>query len=196
MVRLPLRFLNREPSESHLSEAFEELDIIQVLSPYGDYRSSRDVSRYLRNELWRIYEAKKHGDIMRFAPRPWPSEDIIKLLVTKSEGYFIYAPTVTKFIYEHFSPIARPDLVLGTSNSSVSHLESNPFSELDQLHLRILSSYSTSQLRICAEAYPGIFASISFPTHPFHLTNPGSPAWAGKASTARAIIACLNRWIM
>ena len=147
---LPLRFLIVSRPESHIREAFEDLDlaiITQVLSLYGDDGASSDVSTFLRTEFSRIYNAKMHRDIMQFVPGPWPSDDIIQRLVTKSEGYFIYASTLIKFIdEEYFSPAARLDQVLGTSNSSVFHSELNPFAELDQLYTQILSSYPKSQL--------------------------------------------------
>ena len=144
---LPLRFLIVSRPESHLEEAFEELDlanITTVLSLYGDYWASNDVSVYLRSEFPRIYGARRHRAVMRFIPPPWPSEDIIQRLVRKSDGYFIYASTVIKFIDEEYeSPVARLDQILGTSNSPS---ELNPFAELDQLYIQILSSYPTPRL--------------------------------------------------
>jgi len=144
---LPLRFLIVSRPESHLLEAFEDgelANIAKVLSLYGDHRADGDVSMYLQSEFSRIYSAKRHRAVMRFIPRPWPSEDIIEQLVWKSGGYFIYASTVIKFIdEEYFSPVARLDQVLGTSNSSS---ELNPFAELDQLYIQILSAYPISQL--------------------------------------------------
>jgi len=142
MDHLPLRFLIVSRPESHLLEAFEDgelANIAQVLSLYGDHGASSDVSIYLRSEFSRIYSAKKHRAIMQSIPQPWPSDDIIEQLVWKSGGYFIYASTVIKFIEEEYeSPAARLDLVLGPSNSSS---ELNPFAELDQLYIQILSSY-------------------------------------------------------
>jgi len=144
---LPLRFLIVSRPESHLQEAFEDgelANIAQVLSLYGDHGATRDVSMYLRSEFSRIYGAKKHRAVMRFVPQPWPSDDTIERLVWKSDGYFIYASTVIKFIDEEYeSPAARLDQVLSTSNSS---LDRNPFAELDQLYIQILSSYPTSHL--------------------------------------------------
>ena len=147
MEHLPLRFLIVSRPESHLEEAFQERDlanITKVVSLYGDYRASRDVSMYLRSEFSRIYSAKKHRAVMQFIPRPWPSEDIIWRLVSNSGGYFIYASTVIKFIDEEYeSPATQLDQILVTSNSSS---ELNPFAELDQLYIQILSSYPTSKL--------------------------------------------------
>ena len=149
---LPLRFLIVSRPEAHLCEAFEEPDLANMtgsLSLYGDSEAFGDVSTYLKTELSRIYESKRHRDIMQFVPRPWPSEDIINGLVRKSEGYFIYASTVIKFIdEENFSPADRLDQILNISNSAVFPSDSVPFAELDKLYLQILSSCPTPNLPI------------------------------------------------
>ena len=128
--------------ESHPMQAFEEHDlasITKVLSLYGDYGAPSDVSMYLRSEFSRIRRCRAG---MQSAPQPWPSEDVIERLVRKSGGYFIYASTVIKFVDEEScSPVARLDHVLGTSNASS---EVNPFAELDQLYIQILSTYPPS----------------------------------------------------
>jgi len=100
---------------------------------------------------------------MQSVPGPWPSDDIIKRLVRQSEGYFIYASTVIKFIDEEFfSPAARLDQVLGKSDSSVFHSESNPFTELDHLYIQILSSSPTSQLLMLKLVLGYVIMSESF----------------------------------
>jgi len=144
---LPLRFLIVSRPEFHLTETFKERDLLnitKVLPLYGDYGASHDVSLYLRSELSKIYNAKKHKNVMQLIPRPWPSEDIIERLVIKTGGYFFFASAVLRFIdKEYSSPADQLDQILGLSKSS---LELNPFAELDQLYIQILSSYRTSQL--------------------------------------------------
>ena len=94
---------------------------------------------YLRSEFSRIYESKKHRDVMEFFPRPWPSNKAIQRIVSKSGGYFIYASTVTRFTdEEYFEPPERLDQVLNPSNSS-DISDSTPFAELDHLYMQILS---------------------------------------------------------
>ena len=170
---LPLRFLIVSHPESHIREAFEELDlatITQVLSLYGDYWALSDVDIYLRGELSRIYGARRHRNVMESIPRPWPSEDIIERLVRQSEGYFVYASTVIKFIDEEFfSPATRLDQVLGKSDSSGFHSESNPFAELDQLYTQILSSSPTSHLPVLKLALGYVIMSGFFDTRVLYL---------------------------
>ena len=143
---IPLRFLIVSRPEAHICEAFEEPNLVDIagrLSVYGGLQAEADVAKYLRSEFSRIHNAKRHKDVMEFIPRPWPSEDVIDTLVTKSGGYFIFASTVINFIdEENFSPADRLDQVLNISNSS----DSAPFAELDKLYLQILSSCPTSKL--------------------------------------------------
>jgi hypothetical protein len=85
---LPLRFLIVSRPESHLCEAFEEPELANIaekLSLYGDFQAHADVSMYLRSEFSRIYDSKRHRDVMESVPRPWPSDDAIEQLVSKSE---------------------------------------------------------------------------------------------------------------
>ena len=149
--RLPLRFLIVSRPEAHLCEAFDESDlasIVESLSLYGDFQAKDDVSRYLQSEFSRIYSSKRHRDVMEFVPRPWPPENVIHRLARKSEGYFIYASTVIKFIDEEgFSPVDRLHQVLDIYNSATLLPDSAPFAELDKLYLQILS-YPTFRLPI------------------------------------------------
>jgi len=145
---LPLRFLIVSRPKAHLCEAFDEpdlADLAEELSLFGDLRAWHDVSAYLQSEFSRIYTSKRHRDVMEFVPRPWPSEDVIDGLARKSEGYFIYASTVIRFVDEEsFSPVERLTQILSISNSAPS--DSAPFAELDKLYLQILSSCPTSNL--------------------------------------------------
>jgi len=145
--RLPLRFLIMSRPESHLCEAFEGpalANIAKTLSLYGDFRAHADVSMYLRSEFSRIYDSEMHRDIMESVLRPWPSDDTIKRITSKSGGYFIYASTVIKFIdEEYFSPPEQLDQVL---NHSISAPDLTPFAELDKLYSQILSSCPTRQI--------------------------------------------------
>ena len=145
---LPLRFLIVSRPEAHLCEEFEEPyldDIAETLSLYGDSKARDDVSTYLKSEFSRIYSSKTHRDVMQFVPRPWPSQGVLEMLVRKSEGYFIYASTIIKFVDEEsFSPADRLDRILNIPCSAVLPSESTPFAELDKLYLQILSSCPTS----------------------------------------------------
>ncbi|KAJ6555399.1 hypothetical protein DFH09DRAFT_923807 [Mycena vulgaris] len=99
-------------------------------------QSFTDVQKYLADEFARIHH--DHPRTMANIPRPWPSEEIVETLVTKSSGHFIYASTIIKFIDDaDFRPIERLAAVL--ENSADPDLDS-PFGALDQLYTQILNS--------------------------------------------------------
>ena len=147
---LPLRFVIVSRPESHLCDAFDEppmATITEILSLFDDFRARADVSSYLRSEFSRIHKSRRHKYVMSFVPTPWPSDVVIDQLVSKSGGYFIYASTVIRFVNEDgFSPADRLKRVLNRSDPSVSHSDSAPFAELDNLYIQILSSFPPSNL--------------------------------------------------
>ncbi|KAJ7766455.1 hypothetical protein B0H14DRAFT_2253018, partial [Mycena olivaceomarginata] len=69
---------------------------------------------------------------------PWPSSEILDLLVQKSSGYFIYAATVIKFVDDRdFRPTERLAAVVYWQTLPTD--SDRPFAALDQLYTQILS---------------------------------------------------------
>ncbi|KAJ7825232.1 hypothetical protein B0H14DRAFT_3727015, partial [Mycena olivaceomarginata] len=98
-------------------------------------QSFDDIQTYLWDEFSRIH--REHSTTMRNIPTPWPSSQILEMLVQNSSGYFIYASTIIKFIDDEYS---RPSEQLDIIRNIVPHdSESPPFAALDQLYLQILS---------------------------------------------------------
>ncbi|KAJ7245848.1 hypothetical protein C8J57DRAFT_759393 [Mycena rebaudengoi] len=129
--RLPVLFIASRP-ESHIREAFAEPALTGLHRPLNIEQSFQDVEKYLLDEFRRIHRAHR---TMATVPSPWPSSEIIKDLVSKSSGYFIFASTVIKFIDDkRFRPAERLDIVLGIKHS----LSASPFQVLDQLYHQIL----------------------------------------------------------
>jgi hypothetical protein len=68
-------------------------------------------------------------------PGPWPSNTVVKYLIQKSSGYFIYASTVIKFIDDpDFRPTDRLEIIMGIAEPDGE----SPLSALDQLYTQIL----------------------------------------------------------
>ncbi|KAJ7438413.1 hypothetical protein B0H11DRAFT_2358649, partial [Mycena galericulata] len=130
--RLPVLFFIASRPESHIREAFAESALTGLHRPLNIEQSFQDVEKYLVDEFRRIHGAHR---TMATVPSPWPSSEIIKDLVSKSSGYFIFASTVIKFIDDkRFRPAARLDIILGIKHSS----SESPFHALDQLYHQIL----------------------------------------------------------
>ncbi|KAJ7504919.1 hypothetical protein B0H11DRAFT_1709186 [Mycena galericulata] len=130
--RLPVFFFIASRPESHIREALAESALTGLHRPLNIEQSFQDVEKYLVDEFRRIHGAHR---TMATVPSPWPSSEIIKDLVSKSSGYFIFASTVIKFIDDkRFRPAARLDIILGIKHSS----SESPFHALDQLYHQIL----------------------------------------------------------
>ncbi|KAF7347052.1 putative nwd2 protein [Mycena venus] len=130
---LPILFLIASRPESHLRETFAEPGLDKFHRPLNIEQSFQDVHTYLLAEFGRIH--REHQTTMARVPSPWPRSQILKDLVEKSSGYFIYASTVIKFIDDkRFRPVERLDIILGIKNS----IATSPFDTLDQLYYQIL----------------------------------------------------------
>jgi hypothetical protein len=75
---------------------------------------------------------------MERIPSPWPSREILNILVEKSSGYFIYASTIIKFIDDKdFRPTERLAAVVHWQNLPTD--SDRPFEALGQLYTQIIS---------------------------------------------------------
>ena len=124
----------------------ERLEVVPVALHFGTFgdretHGHEDVLKFLESEFSRIYNSDKHADIMRFVPKPWPPPRVFRQLAEKSEGYFIYASTVIKYIdEEYFSPLDRLEEVMGIGHAVHDSDELSPFAELDKLYIQVFSS--------------------------------------------------------
>ncbi|KAJ7095629.1 hypothetical protein C8R44DRAFT_718215, partial [Mycena epipterygia] len=131
---LAFRFLIASRPEAYLRETFNGQAFHGIHDSVNVEQSFEDVRQYFRDEFARIH--REHRQTMRRIPTPWPSADVLAMLVEKSSGYFIYAATVIKFVDDkYFRPTERLQVIQNlTPNSSDS-----PFSALDQLYIQILT---------------------------------------------------------
>jgi hypothetical protein len=139
--RFPLRFLIVSRPEAHIRHFFtipRNKNISTEISIHGDYQAREDIYRFLRSRFDEIAESGRHFYSLEYERRPWPSDEIVKLLRDRSEGYFIYASTVLKCIDdENYSCVKRLEEVLNASDSGSS---TSIFGELDKLYTQILSA--------------------------------------------------------
>ncbi|KAJ7614871.1 hypothetical protein FB45DRAFT_249006 [Roridomyces roridus] len=146
--------------------AFDSLHITNIEQSFAD------VETFLCREFARIH--REHHTMLR-VPLPWPSTHILRRLVRKSSGYFIYAATIIKFVDDKdFRPTDQLAMILDSSPDSdaviCAALDSSPDSDalpyaaLDRLYLQILSQVpERSRKRLLA-----ILAVIF--TYPFNFS--------------------------
>lgn len=101
----------------------------------------RDILTFFRRKFSEI------GNIFEDVTPDWPGEERLRLLVGKSEGLFIYAATVCRFL-KHNDQWAPEDLlerfILSNADNQyqkqkTSTPNKSPFSELDKIYTQVLS---------------------------------------------------------
>lgn len=137
---LPLRFLVFSRPESWIQDEFASDQVSPLtykISLRQTAESDQDIRLFLRSNLCRIRESRKHRHAMVSAPIEWPSKDVYDTLVDLAGGMFIYPATVIRFIDDpNFSPVDRlANIISGTSLTCGS-----PIPHLDQLYTSILSA--------------------------------------------------------
>ncbi|KAJ7292053.1 hypothetical protein C8J57DRAFT_1274520 [Mycena rebaudengoi] len=136
---LPLCFFITSRLQPHLEATFDTPVLLKLSNrvPLDVFNSEPDVRHFLRSEFSSIrqYHHAKMGSIAE----PWPSDDVIDLLVQKSSGEFLYPATVVKYVDDKFGrPAERLIEVVVTAASDTN------LSPVDQLYHHILSSSAAS----------------------------------------------------
>ncbi|KAJ7761683.1 hypothetical protein B0H16DRAFT_1414801 [Mycena metata] len=132
--RTGIRVLVASRPESHIRDIVEKSSFDKLLNSVNVQQSFDDVRKYFLDEFERIF--REHPQTMREVQTPWPSPEILKDLVEKSSGYFVYASTIIKFVDDpYFRPTERLEIV---QNLKPAQYDA-PFETLDQLYIQILS---------------------------------------------------------
>ncbi|KAF7351906.1 putative nwd2 protein [Mycena venus] len=145
-----LRIIVASRPEPHIRETFEEESLQGVADTTNIEQSFHDVWTYLRNEFSRIH--REHFS-MKNVPTPWPSPQILNLLVERSSGYFIYASTAIRFIDdEYFSPCKQLHIII----QNLPLDSESPFATLDQLYIQILKEVPSRHLGILSDIFSAV----------------------------------------
>jgi hypothetical protein len=94
----PLRFLFTSRAYDYIDNKFRNPTTgpLTILSNLWDWKADDDIRRFLRDGFREIHIERKR--VMEGVPEPWPSDSDLDLAVAKSEGVFIWAATVLKFV--------------------------------------------------------------------------------------------------
>lgn len=134
-AQLPIRFLVASRPEPHIRKTFESSFLARRTRRIlldDSFKPDEDIRVYLVDGFIDIYQ--QNLEYMSQLGRPWPSSYIIRCLVKKSSGQFVYAATVLKFVgAENYDPVEQLDIILQPPPLSVA-----AFSSLDQLYAQIL----------------------------------------------------------
>jgi hypothetical protein len=140
---LPFIFLVASHPEHDLSRKFSTTAMDNILTRLfldHSYLPDDDIERFLRD---RFEEIKEAHPFRQSIPSPWPTDTIIRTLVHKSSGQFIYASTVIKYVdSSRHKPQNRLEIVLNLRPPT----RDLPFAELDALYTHIFSSVEEIEL--------------------------------------------------
>lgn len=109
----------------------EPLTQIFLLHEVKSTHVDKDIRLYLTQRLTAI--AKRRSDVD--LPNPWPSDNEIAALTTKSSGLFIFASTIVRFIEsDHHEPNERLQLILSKTSGTAYEGRAG----IDTLYTKIL----------------------------------------------------------
>ena len=143
--QLPIKFLVVSRPEIDLATSFNSDEPIKSvhrrLALDDGYKPDDDIRLFFSDKFEHI---KLTHPLISTIPVSWPTEDLLKTLVRKSSGQFIYAATVVRFVEsKRHRPTARLKMILEISPGAM-----NPFAELDALYNHVLSSVDDIQLTL------------------------------------------------
>ncbi|KAJ7723739.1 hypothetical protein DFH07DRAFT_1067170 [Mycena maculata] len=140
--RLPLCFFVTSRLEPHLQGLFDTPVFCKLSTciPLDAFPSDTDVRIFLRTEFASIQHHHR-CTMATINPDPWPSNDVLELLVQNSGGQFLYPATILKYVDD---PCGMPaerlmDVVVAAASAPASML-----APIDQLYHHILSSSADS----------------------------------------------------
>jgi len=129
-------FISCRP-EAHIRGAFQTHiaePSLKICLP-DKYYSDDDIRTFVVGKFQAV--VRSHRAFVDFPPC-WPGEEVIRQLVKKSSGHFIYAAVVMNYIsVSDENPVERLNIILGSLKDPD---DENPFATLDALYSHILSS--------------------------------------------------------
>ncbi|KAJ2914842.1 hypothetical protein MD484_g5587, partial [Candolleomyces efflorescens] len=141
----PFRILIASRPERVFREFFnpklESFPFARKVDLHEDYNADVDIAVFLTAELSRIRDRYN-------LPESWASPDIVRALVEKASGQFIYAATVVRAL--EMGSQGRPEASLKAilSGKSNQKATSNPLEQLDVLYSHIFESSPDALLSV------------------------------------------------
>ena len=170
--QLPLIFLFASRPEQQISFTFNTgvIPSVTTLIALDDsYLPDNDIGLFLTDKF---QEIKSTHPRRAYIPPQWPLPDVLKQLVTKSSGQFVYASTVIRYVTSiRHKPTDRLDIVLGIRPPQ----KDLPFSELDALYAQILGGVEDIEhvLEILGIVLLGIYSPPASTIEQFLSLQPG-----------------------
>ncbi|KAG7100059.1 hypothetical protein E1B28_001844 [Marasmius oreades] len=134
-----LRYLICSRPESWIQIEFRGFsELTKHIKLDDSFRPQYDIELYFNQQFQEIRRDPNYSHVV--FPDPWPAPHIVRFLVEKADGQFIFATTATEFIKAEYAlPTDQLCIILDTiSNQSSDSSRESPFNDLDKLYLVIL----------------------------------------------------------
>ncbi|KAJ8091224.1 hypothetical protein PM082_004200 [Marasmius tenuissimus] len=141
LPHFPLRFLICSRPEAWIREAFIAKPLRPLIEPLvlvldDSFSPDQDIRRYYLHHFQEISSDPKYTQVL--FPSPWPSVEILEILVARACGQFIFAATIVRFLKGAFRhPLEQLRVIL--ENISPRRPGTSPYQPLDALHNYILN---------------------------------------------------------
>jgi hypothetical protein len=177
---LLLIFLFASRPEQDISSTFNTGVLPSVTTRIAldqSYLPDEDIQLFLTDKF---QEIQSTHPLRAYIPHQWPLPDVLKQLVKKSSGQFIYASTIINYVSSiRRKPQDRLDIVLGLRPPQ----RDLPFAELDALYMHILASVEDIDpvleilgfLLFCSPGYPPYWSASEI--EEFLFLQPGDVPW-------------------
>lgn len=139
--QLLIRVLITSRPVMHVEEAMTDSKVASSVTTLKirDFNVDADIRVFLRESFTDIYERCRA--YMADVQQPWPSTEIMDVIVAKTSGLFIFASTVINFINPKHG---RPDRQLERILSVDGEADVTPYAGLDRLYVEILSGITNN----------------------------------------------------
>lgn len=158
---IPVVFLVAGRREPQIEAAFRQdlvADLLRTL-PLDEISASDDIKRFLNNKFSEIKATHLRRHLLA---TDWPPVSVVKELVAKSSGQFIFASVVINYISSpRANPSAQLEVIRGIRVRDAS--SQNPFALLDALYQHIFSQVEALDKVINIIAYVFILEQDRIP---------------------------------
>jgi len=145
LCRHNLKILIASRAEVEIVSTFNSSPLIHRCTRLGlnaSFQADADIEKFLVD----TFEAIKSMHPLRaYIPASWPSRDVIRTLVARSSGQFIFASTVGKYVSgPDQRPMEQLDIIMAVRPAPVN--ANMPYTELNALYSHVLSCVSTRNI--------------------------------------------------
>ncbi|KAF9522989.1 hypothetical protein CPB83DRAFT_69141 [Crepidotus variabilis] len=130
---VPLRFVVASRPETHIAQYLKTSLLSSITRSFELDNDSWSMQSYFRKEFDRIYESRLDG--LSAIPKPRPSDQVVRDLVCRACGQYLFASTIIRFVDDEYENPEEQLKVLLTSHPR----QSPAFSSMDILYSQILS---------------------------------------------------------